>query len=146
MKRRRLLILALGLGFLIAITTIGTSLESLIPRHPTAPVQVSQAGPYEVTLQVDPNPPQPAQPAHLSFQIVKKATSQLVSDAHVTLSSSMTTMDMGTEEITARPRSPGIYQAQAHLSMSGSWEIRVRVSVPGTPDASTTFDITASSS
>lgn len=143
MKRRRLLIVALGLGFLLVITAIGTSLESLIPRHPTAPVQVSQAGPYEVTLQVDPNPPPIAQPAHLSFQIVKKATGQLVSNAQVTLSSSMLTMDMGTEEIVAHPQSPGIYQAQAHFSMSGSWEVRIRIVAPGAPATSTTFDITA---
>ncbi|GHO86655.1 FixH family protein [Dictyobacter formicarum] len=142
MKRRQLLIVVLGLGFLVVITTLGTSLESLIPRHPTAPVQVSQAGPYEVTLQVDPNPPPTDQPAHLSFQIVKKATGQLVSNASVTLSNSMTTMDMGTEEIAVRPQSPGIYQAQAHFSMSGSWEIRIRIAAPGVPPASTTFTIT----
>ncbi|GCE05061.1 FixH family protein [Dictyobacter aurantiacus] len=145
MKRRQLLIVVLGLGFLIVITTIGTSLESLLPHHPTAPVQVAQAGPYEVTLRVDPNPPPTSQPAHLSLQIVKKAAGQLVSNAHVTLSSSMTTMDMGTEAITAQQQSPGIYQAQAHLGMSGTWEVRVHISSPGAPDASTTFDITASS-
>ncbi|GCE19032.1 FixH family protein [Dictyobacter kobayashii] len=143
MKRRQLLIVVLGISLLILITFVGTSLESLIPHRPTAPVQVSQAGPYEVTLQVDPNPPPTSQPANLSFQIVKKETGQLLSNAQVTLSSSMLTMDMGTEEIVARAQSPGLYRAQAHFSMSGSWEIRIRISAPGTQPASTTFDITA---
>ncbi|GCE26711.1 hypothetical protein KDA_21950 [Dictyobacter alpinus] len=132
----------LGIGFLIVVTFLGTSLEALIPRKPTAPVQVAQAGPYQVTLQVSPNPPSINQPANLSLQIVKKASGQLVSNARVILASSMQSMDMGTEEIVARSQSPGLYQAQAHLSMGGSWQLHVQITVPGSPAATTNFDIT----
>ncbi|GER88035.1 hypothetical protein KDW_21970 [Dictyobacter vulcani] len=143
MKRRKLLIVVLGIGFLILITFLGTSLESLIPHPPTAAVQVEQAGPYQVTLQVSPNPPSVTNPANLSLQVVKKASGQLVSNARVTLSSAMQTMDMGTEELVAQPQSPGNYHAQAHFSMSGPWQLRVQISETGTPAASTTFDVTA---
>ncbi len=56
MIRRKLLILFLGLGPLIGITFIGTSLKSIIAfLHPTNSIQQAQAGPYQVTLQVNPN-------------------------------------------------------------------------------------------
>lgn len=144
-KKRQLLIVAFGISFLILITLVGTSLEALIPHRPTAPIQVAQAGPYQVTLQVNPNPPLITGPANISLQIVHKDTQQLVSNAHITVLNAMITMDMGTETTTAQPQAniPGTYQTQVHFATSGAWQVRINILVPGQPNASTTFDITA---
>jgi YtkA-like len=141
--RRNLLIVALGITFLIAMTVIGTLLDTIVPRRPSAPVQTAQAGPYQITLQVSPNPPPADQPANVSLQIVQSESQQLVTDAHVTLEDSMETMDMGTDHLTAQMQSPGIYQAQIHLLMSGPWAIHVSITQPGQPTQSTTFEVTA---
>lgn len=142
--RRRLLIVALGITFLIVMTAIGTMLDTIVPRRATAPVQTAQAGPYQVTLQISPNPPPINQPASISLQIVQSKSQQLITNADVTLDNTMETMEeMGTDHLTARPQSPGIYQAQVHLTMSGAWAVRVNITQPGQPTASTTFEITA---
>src|SRR5882762_10475745 len=74
MRQRQLLIFVLGFGSLIAITLIGTSIESIVAfLHPTNPIQKAQAGPYQVTLQVTPNPPATTRPADLTLQIVQSA-------------------------------------------------------------------------
>lgn len=142
--RRRLLIVALGITFLIVMTAIGTLLDTIVPRRATAPVQTAQAGPYQVTLQISPNPPRINQPASVSLQIVRSEGQQLVTNAHVTLENTMETMEeMGTDHLTAQTQSPGTYQAQVHLTMSGAWAIRVNITQPGQSTASTTFEITA---
>jgi hypothetical protein len=143
MKRRQLLILVLGIGLLLLVTTIATSLDSFIPHQPTAAVQIAHAGPYEITLNVNPNPPGANQPATLSFQIVQTNTHQLVSGAHVALAISMLTMDMGTEALTAQAKSPGIYEAQTQFPMGGTWEVHLNISKTGSKTASTSFDITS---
>ena len=141
--RRNLLIVALGITFLIVMTVIGTLLDTIVPRRPSAPVQTAQAGPYQVTLQVSPNPPPSNQAANVSLQIVQSKSQQLVTNAHVTLENSMETMDMGTDHLVAQMQSPGIYQAQIHLPMSGAWSIRVNITQPGQAPQSTTFEVTA---
>ena len=137
------MILALGIGLLLLVTTIATSLNSIFPSKPTAAVQIAHAGPYEITLNVNPNPPGATQPATLSLQIVQSDTHQLVSGAHVALSISMLTMDMGTEAITAHAKSPGIYEAQAQFPMGGTWEVHLTISKAGYTTASTSFDVTS---
>src|SRR5690348_4271304 len=110
-RKRRLLILLLGLGLLIAITLLGSSLESLIPHRPSAPVQTVQGGPYQVTLQVTPNPPSLSQQADLSLQIVRRATRQLVTTARVEIEITMETMDMGSSRLPATQQNNGSYLA-----------------------------------
>jgi YtkA-like len=141
MKRRRLLIVVLGIGLLILVTTIGTSLESFLPHPPTSAVQIAKADPYQITLNITPNPPGTAKPATLSFQIVQTSTQQLVSKAHVALAISMLTMDMGTEALSAQEKSPGIYEAQAQFPMSGTWEVHISISKAGAKTVSASFDV-----
>src|SRR2546429_322176 len=100
MRRRQLLILVLGFASLIAITFIGTSIESIVAfLHPTNSIQKAQAGPYQVTLQVTPNPPSITRPVHLTLQIVRSSTQQLLTNAHVSVESNMEAMDMGTDRV-----------------------------------------------
>jgi hypothetical protein len=137
------LIITLGITFLVVITAIGTLLDTIVPHRPSTPIQTAQAGPYQITLRVSPNPPSIDQPANITLQIVRNASQQLVTNAHVTLDNSMETMDMGSDHLTAQMQSPGIYQTQVHLPMSGPWSIQVNITQPGQPTTSATFEVTA---
>src|SRR5260370_5058042 len=144
MRRRQLLIFVLGFGSLIAITFIGTSMESIVAfLHPTNPMQKAQAGPYQVTLQVTPNPPATTRPADLTLQIVHSATQQLLTNAHVSVESNMEAMDMGTDHIDASQQSTGIYLARVQFTMSGIWQGRVVSAIPGQKTESAVFAIAA---
>src|SRR5262245_52992132 len=129
-RRRNVLVILLGLGGLFAITLIGSNLESILPQHTTAANQVVQAGPYQITLLVAPNPPHTTDPANLTIQIVKKDTDQLVTNATVLLVDSMETMDMGTGHDQAQLQDDGSYLAHLSFTMSGRWQVRVLVTVP----------------
>lgn len=141
--KRNLLILLLGIGFLLVMTWAGAILPDLLPQRQSARVQTAQAGPYEVTLQVDPNPPHITRPTTLSLQIVRRDTQQLVDHARVTLASNMETMDMGTAQATAQWQGNGTYQAQAQFSMSGPWRLLISIAVPGARTEQATFEVTA---
>lgn len=141
--RRNLLVVGLGIIFLILITALGTIITTIIPRRATAQVQTEQAGPYQITMQVDPNPPLTTQPATLSVQVVVTGSQQPVTGARVTLQSDMVAMDMGIYLVDASSQGNGAYLARVQFSMSGLWRIQVIVSVPGTSPASATFEVTA---
>lgn len=141
--KRSLLVIAFGISFLIVMTWIGTILVDAIPRPPTAQVQVAQAGPYRVSLQVEPNPPPITRSSTLSIQLSNKNTQQLVSNAHVSAEMVMETMDMRTDRVDATMQSEGLYVIPIQFTMSGPWQVRVHVQVPGTTAQSTVFEVTA---
>jgi hypothetical protein len=141
--RRKLLILCLGILFLILLSWLGTSLTELLPARPSAQVQIANAGPYQITFRVDPNPPSPAKPATLTLQIVHSSTQQLVTNARVSVESNMETMDMGTDIANAHSQSDGTYHVSVQFAMDGSWQVRVFVAVPGVKIESATFEVVA---
>jgi len=142
--KRRLLAIALGITFLILMTWIGTIITSVVPHRVTAQVQTAQAGPYQVTLQVNPNPPPITQPATLSIQILENNSKRPVSSAKVTLESNMATMDMGTGQVAAKSQHDGTYLASVQFSMSGPWQVQVVISMPGESQTfNATFDVSA---
>jgi YtkA-like len=142
--RRKLLILALGVFLLILISWLGTTLTEILPSRPSSQVQTASAGPYQVTIRVDPNPPSPSKPATLAIQIVHSSTQQLITNARVSIESSMETMDMGTDVANAQAQSNGMYHVQVQFAMNGPWQVRVLVTVPGAKTESATFEVTAS--
>src|SRR2546430_11989397 len=113
--RRNLLVVVLGIAFLILITWLGTIITTIVPSRVTAQVQSAQAGPYQITLQVDPNPPVITQPATLSLQVLVKSSQQPVTRAHVTLESDMVAMGMGIDQVDARSQGNGTYLASAQF-------------------------------
>lgn len=141
--RRNLLVLLLGLAFLLLLTWAGSVLVDSIPHPVTAPVQTAQAGPYQITLQVNPNPPSVTQPAALTVQILTNNSQQPLTNAHVTLESNMQSMDMGTTSTTAQAQSDGSYLAHVQFPMNGSWQVTVIVALPGQQPANAIFAITA---
>jgi hypothetical protein len=142
MRRRQLVILVLGCSCLIAITCMGTSVESIIAfLHPTKSIQTAQAGPYRVTLQIVPNPPAITRPADLTFQIVHSATQQLITNASVVVESDMESMDMSTDRVNASQQNNGTYLAHMPFTMSGIWQVRVAIAIPSMPSASAAFEI-----
>jgi YtkA-like protein len=142
--RRGLLAIALGIAFLILMIWIGTQLDSFVPHHVTAQVQTAQAGPYRVTLQVNPNPPLTSQSTTLSIQVLVNASQQPVANAHITLASNMQTMDMGLDPVEAQSQGNGMYRATVQFAMSGPWQVQVVISLPGeTKTVSAVFEVTA---
>jgi hypothetical protein len=142
MRRRQLIILLLGCSSLIAITCIGTSLESIVALlHPTNSIQTVQVSLYRITLQVVPNPPVLTQPADLALQIVYAATQQLVTSAHVSIEADMESMDMSTNHVNASQQSNGTYFVRISFAMSGIWQLRVIIAVPGRDVQSVLFKI-----
>lgn len=139
--KRGLLVIAIGITFLILMTWLGTIITNIVPHRTTAQVQATQAGPYSITLQVNPNPPSISQPATLSIQVQLSTTHQPVSNAHVTLASNMETMDMGTDHQEARSSGNGKYLAHVQFSMSGPWAVQVAISSPRTPTAIAMFEV-----
>ena len=109
----------------------------------SAQTQTAQAGPYQVTLSVDPNPPLVTRPATLTVQITRKGTQQTINNARVMLESSMETMDMGTDQTSTQQQASGVYRSQVQFSMSGPWQVRVLITVPGAAPESASFEITA---
>ena len=142
--KRGLLAIVLGIIFLFLTTWIATLLTSIIPHRVTPQVQTAQAGPYQVTMQVSPNPPPITQPATLTIQVLVNASKQPVTNAHVTLASNMETMDMSTDNVEARSQGNGMYLASVQFTMSGSWHVQVAISsTGGTRPATTVFEVTA---
>ncbi len=142
--RRGLLAIALGIAFLILMIWIGTLLDSFVPHRVTAQVQTAQAGPYHVTLQVNPNPPLTSQSTTLSIQVLVNASQQPVANAHVTLTSNMQAMDMGLDQVEAQSQGNGMYLATVQFAMSGPWQVQVLISLPGeTKTVSAVFEVTA---
>lgn len=141
--RRGLLAIALGVAFLVLVTWLGTIVTNNVSHNPTAPVQMKQAGPYSVTLQVTPNPPPTTGPATLSLQVLLSSSQQPASNLRITLQSSMAAMDMGIDQVQARSQGNGLYLATVQFPMSGLWQIQVILSSPGIPPATTIFQITA---
>ena len=99
--------------------------------------------PYQVTLQVHPNPPLITQPATLTVQLANHTSQQPVTNAHVTLESAMESMDMGTNQADASLQGNSIYVARVQFSMSGLWQIRVDIAIPGSKTVSAVFEVTA---
>jgi hypothetical protein len=140
--RRGLLAIALGIAFLILMLWIGTLLDSNVLHSTTAQVQTAQAGPYQVTLQITPNPPQATRITNLSLQVLMHASQQPVTNAHVKLASNMETMDMGIDQAEAQSQGNGMYLSRVQFSMSGLWRIQVLISSPGEKQtASATFEV-----
>ena len=141
--RRSLLVVALGITFLILMTWLGTVLTTIIPHQATAQEQTVRVGPYQLTLQVNPNPPLITQPAALSIRVLSASTQQPVTNACVTLESAMVEMDMGADKVEARAQGDGTYLANVQFSMSGFWKVHVIVAAPGAAPVSTDFEVTA---
>jgi hypothetical protein len=142
MRRKQLLVLALGFGFLVAVAWFGALMSNAVSHTPTAPVQTAQAGPYQITLRVNPNPPSETQPATISIQVAN-TSQQAVTDAHVFVDSTMQAMDMGTVRNEAHTQGNGLYRAQVQFVMGGPWGLLVSIDRPGQKTVSTTFRVTA---
>jgi hypothetical protein len=88
-----------------------------------------------------PNPPAITQPANLTFQIVHSATQQLITNAHVLVESDMESMDMSTDRVNASQQSNGTYLARVQFGMSGIWQVKAVIAIPGRQSESAVFEI-----
>jgi hypothetical protein len=130
-----------GITLLVLVTALGTFITNYMPAMQTPQVQTAQAGPYTVTLRIDPNPPSTEQPATCTIQISQNAAP--LSGAQVTLEGTQADMGLTTSAVTARAQGAGQYVARVSFSMDGSWQMQVAISFPGQPTTHAAFMVTA---
>lgn len=141
--RRGLLIVLLGVAFLCLVTALGTFVTNVMPGMTTPGVQTSQAGPYTVTVHIDPNPPSTQRATMFSIHILQSASQRPVDGAHVVLEGALQDMGLSTSLLQARAAGAGTYLAQVPFSMGGSWQIQISITLPGQPSATAVFQVTA---
>ena len=139
--KRGLLVIALGVAFLIIITGLGTFITNYMPSMNTSQTQSTQAGPYTVTLRVNPNPPATSQPTTCTIKI--QESSALIPGAQVTLEGTQADMGLDTSVVQASSQGTGTYVARVSFSMSGSWQMQVIITLPGRAAVDATFMVTA---
>ncbi|MBX5456887.1 MAG: FixH family protein [Thermogemmatispora sp.] len=141
--RRNLLVILLGLLFLALLTWLGGLVANLPAASSESGQQQVRAGPYEVTLQLNPDPPLSTQPATIVLRIAEAASGTLIKDAHVQVESTMPEMDMGLPTVSALPSSDGLYRARVQFVMAGLWQLHVTIQRAAHPDTSLLFQVTA---
>ena len=139
--KRGLLIIVLGVAFLVFVTGLGTFITNYMPTMNTPQAQTTRAGPYTVTLHVNPNPPSTSQSTTCTVQILQGSAP--INGAQVTLEGSQADMGLDTSIATASPRGTGTYVARVSFSMSGSWQMQVTITVPGKAAQHAAFMVTA---
>jgi hypothetical protein len=138
--RRRALLAAGAIGLLLAFLWLGDVLSGIVPHKPYHPA-TQHAGPYAVTLTVNPSQPSINGPIHLRLQIAD-AAHQPVRNAAVTFQWNMEAMDMGTTSGHATPDAmPGAYDVTVASAMSGYWRLSVTIQPIQQATGSTSFDI-----
>jgi hypothetical protein len=125
--KRGLIIVALGVAFLVLVTGLGTFITNYMPTMKMPQTQTTQAGPYTITLHVNPNPPSSSQPTTCTIQIHQGSIP--VNSARVTLEGSQADMGLDTSVITAHSQGNGTYIARVSFSMSGSWQMQVTLTL-----------------
>ena len=99
-----------------------------------------QAGPFPITVTVTPDPPVVG--ANTVAVAVRDRAGQPVDQAAVTVTASMTTMNMGATPFPATAGSTrGTYESQVNLTMAGDWALAVKVAAGGRAGEQT-FQIT----
>lgn len=139
--KRGLLIIALGVAFLVIVTGLGTFITNYMPTMNTPQLQTAQAGPYTVTLHVNPNPPSTSQPTTCTMQILQGSTP--VNGAQVTLEGTQADMGLSTSVVKASAQEHGQYVAHVSFSMTGSWQMQMTITLPGKPALHAAFMVTA---
>ncbi|GCE47699.1 YtkA-like protein [Thermosporothrix hazakensis] len=143
-RKRKLLILLAGVLFLAVMSGFGAWVSNMETPHTTAPspaVQEAHSGPYLIRLQVDPNPPTPSREATLALQVLREQ--QPITNARITLETTMQAMDMGTTPLEAQSQNNNLYLAHFRFSMSGPWLLHTRIAISGEQPITVTFEITA---
>lgn len=139
--KRGLIVIALGVGFLVLVTGLGTFITNYMPAMHTPASQTTQAGPYTITLRVEPNPPSTSRPTTCTIQVQQGSTP--IDGAQVTLEGEQADMGLSTSTITANPRGRGQYAARVSFSMNGSWQMQVTITLPGLAPLHAAFAVTA---
>lgn len=134
---------SLWLIFLIAGTTILAYVGFMHVSASTSPVVQQQTLPpqqstptaqsftvltsdhqFTITLTVTPNH---TGPNVFIVSVMDITADTLITDAHISLSSTMLDMRTGTETVILQPDGRGRFSAKGNLSMGGDWGIRISI-------------------
>jgi hypothetical protein len=111
----------------------------LIPPAPTAPKQVTVAGPYQVTLLVTSGSLTARGPNAIAFQIGGQSGRPLTSKVDLTLQATMTSMTMQATALPVTGTRDGGYIARPVFGMAGDWRLILSISRPETAVERSTF-------
>ena len=75
--------------------------------------------------------------------VLKNAAGKPLTAAKITAQAAMTSMDMGTTDLSVKEIGKGHYTTTVTFSMAGPWRVTVKVSAPGQKPQTKTFDFTA---
>ncbi len=75
--------------------------------------------------------------------VLKNAAGKPITAAKVTAQAAMTSMDMGTTDLSVKETGKGHYMTTAAFSMAGPWRVTVKVAAPGQKSQTKAFDFMA---
>lgn len=105
---------------------------------------LSSAPPTKNTLKITATMSSPAKAGDNALDIVlKNAAGKPITAAKVTAQAAMTSMDMGTTDLSVKETGKGHYATTAAFSMAGPWRITVKVIAPGQKPQTKAFDFMA---
>ncbi len=90
-------------------------------------------GPFNVTIQYSPNPPNPGEPLHLSMLLTKASSDVQVKDATAIAAPSMPSMAMGGAEpvrFTQTASRLNLYDVDIPVGMEGIWQVNIQIISP----------------
>jgi hypothetical protein len=100
-----------------------------VKAKPFANGTVQQAGPVEVALTLDPNPPRAGKETLLTFQIRRGGQPVAPEDVKCELVVDMPKMPMNLPALAVQAAGPGTMQARYAFPMAGGWTATLKVSL-----------------
>lgn len=120
-------------GFIAATLAVSVMLlqgVNVALAHGGTPVITDQeAGPYKVTIWIQPSPPLRVGLAHLSIAVADATTGELVTDVAVSVEAQPPRRDAAPVSIETTPDGP-FYDADLVLEGAGDWEVTVLMEGP----------------
>ena len=114
----------IGVGGILLLALLFLSLVACanIEAKPADTGTTERAGEYEVSMDMEPNPPRTGQPAELTFTVLKGGEPVEASETTPRLILDMPKMPMGLPEVPLEAVGPGQWRAKnVQFPMAGGW-------------------------
>ena len=105
------------LSALLFLSLVGCNIEA----EPADSQTAEQAGEFEASMEVEPNPPRTGEPAELTFTVLQDGEPAEALEAPPRLTVDMPKMPMGLPEVPLEAAGPGQWRANVEFPMAGGW-------------------------